>query len=146
MNEEGDQRFPAILFPLLGLPLCSKLCRWICFSSGKSKQCCLLRRASYQHSRQRQAYSHPVGTRGILNRVSSHNSVYRKGTAGYRKNWKSRLVLQRQAGHSGTAVPAPHGQQQQSPVLDSRGLCCLGQRGQGSGLQRVLCGFSWSAA
>lgn len=86
MNEKGDQCFPAILFPLLGLPLCSMLCRWICFSSGESKQCCPLRRASYQHSRQRQAYSHPVGTRGILNRVSSHHSVYRKGTAGYRKN------------------------------------------------------------
>lgn len=135
------------------------LCRWICFRSGESKQCSPLRRASYQHSQQWQAYSHSVGTKGILNRpvsssfialwVSSHNSVYRKETAGYRKNESHGLFSRGRQGtveqQSQFLVGSINSRDAAAHLLDSGGLCCSGQRGQVSRLQQVLCGFLWSA-
>ena len=159
MNEKGDHPFPAILFPLLWLPLCNMLCRWICFSSRENNQCSPLRKASSQHSQQWQAYSHSVGTKGILNRpgsssfiavwVSSHNSVYRKETARYRKNESHGLFSRGRQDtveqQSQSLVGSINSRDAAAHLLDSGGLCCLGQRGQVSGLQQVLCSFSWSA-
>lgn len=93
--------------------------RWICFRSGRASSASPLRRGPPISTVSSGRHIILVGTKGSFKQAqpsalsphgSLHNSVYRKETAGYRKKWKSRLILQRVENVQWNKKPGLYGQ------------------------------------